>query len=228
MNKETAYAKGFIKRAVENGYSENEAINLLKESGVINDIGSSLATGAKDFFQENIKDPVRDVREGLANVFDPNTDAGFTDAWGNSAFRRADNLQSDAFNKATEGLKNTFKLPEHIARYGQNNLKPEDTIKAVQDTYQGKYDTDVFNREHPTLAGIGKWLTEHNINPQHAALAAGGAGLLAGGYGLAKLLGNNKPKEEEQEQEPMDPRMFMPPPPPPPQPQRGPYNIVFN
>lgn len=227
MNNQEAYINGFVKRAAEHGYSADEAINLLKQSGIINDIGSRLATGAKDFVQENIKDPVKDVGEGLANVFDPNTDAGFTDAWGSNALRRADDLQSGIFNKATEGLKNTFKLPEHIARYGQKNLKPEDTVNAVKDMYQGKYDTDVFNREHPTLAGIGKWLTEHNINPQHAAIAAGGAGLLAGGYGLAKLMGNNKPKEEE-EQEPMDPRMFMPPPPPPPQPQRGPYNIVFN
>jgi hypothetical protein len=212
---EQAYINGFVKRAAEYGIDENEALEILKEA-------------APHF--------INDVREGLSNLINPESSLGFSDAIGNSEKR-------ELWNKSNEQLK-AFGIPEHIAKYFQNNASTEDAEAMAREGVKDFYDSEMFKHNHPTLNAakewlsgrpevdkVREWLSSHDIDPETAGLAAGGAGLLAGGYGLAKLLGN---KEEPRHEEHIDPRMFMPqapppplPPPTPPAPQRGNYNLIF-
>ena len=60
MNREKAYIEGFVKRASEYGYSDRQAIALLKESGVLGDAWGGLKNlagnaweGTKNFVKNN-------------------------------------------------------------------------------------------------------------------------------------------------------------------------------
>jgi phage-related protein len=152
MNLEQAYIEGFVKRAADYGYSQEEALGLLKTSGFLDNI------------QQNINDSVRNI---------------------------ADAAESDLWNRSVGELTSQG-IPFHKAVYGMNNVKLDELANQTNKFIGSKYDKDMFPIDHPILSGVGNMLRSHNIDPTTAALAAGGAGLLGGGYMLGKHLHKNK------------------------------------
>ena len=136
-----AYIEGFVKRASEYGFSQAEAVTVLKRAGFFEDM--------------------------------------------------ADNMESDIFNQTANEL-SAKGLPHHMAVYGMNNLTQDDAATHMVNMIKDKYNSDVFGAAHPMLANIANSLKSHNIDPSKAALAAGGAGLLGGGYMLGKHMNKDK------------------------------------
>ena len=159
-----AYIEGFVKRANEYGFNQQEAISLLKESGFL------------DEMQKNVGDVQKRV--------------------GDAVRQAQDSLESEAWN-GTVGNLTSAGIPFHKAVYGLRNVSPGEGKNAVNDLIGSKYDKDMYPIDHPILSNIGDALRSHNIDPTHAALAAGGVGLLGGGYMLGKHL--NKKKHPEQQ-----------------------------
>ena len=157
MTTQQAYIEGFVKRANEYGFNQQEAISLLKESGFLDDI------------QKSVGDSVRQAQ---------------------------DSLESSLWNGTVGDLTSTG-IPFHKAVYGLQNVSPDEGKNTMNDLIGSKYDKDMYPIDHPILSNIGDALRSHNIDPTHAALAAGGAGLLGGGYMLGKNI--NKKKHPEQQ-----------------------------
>ena len=148
----TSYIEGFVKRAAQYGYNEQQAISLLKESGFLDDI------------QKSVGDSVRNA-----------TDAAESNLWNGSV-----------------GELTSQGIPFHKAVYGMRNVTPDEVAHQVNNFIGSRYDKDMYPIDHPILSNIGDTLRAHDIDPTYAALAAGGAGLLGGGYLLGKHLHKNK------------------------------------
>ena len=152
MNTQQAYINGFVKRASEYGYSREQALGILKTSGIGDYLNRAIA-------------PLKD------------------------------SLQSAGYNASVDALQEGAGLPHHVADYGMKTLNSEDISKGINNLFTNKYNSDVFAQEHPLLNSASSFLKEHNIDPTTAAMAAGGAGLLGGGYLLGKHLHNKKQQQ---------------------------------
>lgn len=165
-----AYLEGFVKRASEYGFDQEEAVELLKSAysdlgGQAKDLIRSGFDNAKEFFHNNVTDP----------------------------------LESMEYNNTVRELTG-MGLPHHVADYGMKTLNPGDIADATKKMFLDRYNSDAFNAEHPMIHGALEsakgWLNDHNFDPTTAALAAGGTALLGGGYMLGKHLNKKKHDQE--------------------------------
>ena len=165
MNTQQAYIQGFVKRASEYGYSQEQALGILKEAagvgatlGALKDSLVSGVGGAEAKFKDlmesaNYNDKVKE----LMGMGVPQHIADY-------------GMQNVGEGNFNEGIKKLL-----TDRYNSDVFGREHPIlQGIADKTKG-------------------WLSEHNFDPETGALALGGAGLLGGGYLLGKHL--NKKKE---------------------------------
>jgi hypothetical protein len=177
-----AYVKGFVKRAAEYGFNENEALDLLKTS--IFKAESHNLDGQDDAI--DLEDIVGQLRE-MGAVVDysaletntPKLRISFPHSVADLARKHAHVKRASEFDSVL--------TPENKAKFTEDimNLVSEENMKNIRD--------EALKEVHPNLHAAKSFLTQYNIDPEIAGLTLGGAGLLAGGYGLANLL-NRKPK----------------------------------
>ena len=81
-----AYINGFVKRASEYGFSEAEAVDLLKKSdwydslqGGLDKLQTNVIDPASNFVNKNIVQPVKNFMTPPPNPFDPVANPGFND-----------------------------------------------------------------------------------------------------------------------------------------------------
>ena len=191
-----AYINGFVKRAADYGYNEAEAISILKQSNFLDTARDYLqnVTDQQTGVLDNLRSRAGDYAQQAGNYL-----GGLKDQAGDYMSKLKDDATSSAWNAGVAGLGEAG-IPSHVADYGLKNLGSNTFKDMLAGAFQNKYDTDMFNANHPLLAQIGAKLKESNIDPANAAAAAGvagGAGLLGGGYLLGKHLNKKKPAEPQ-------------------------------
>ena len=65
MTTEQAYVEGFVKRASEYSFNENEAVNILKEAGALTTLGKMEASGANPKVLKRILDSRKQLADEI-------------------------------------------------------------------------------------------------------------------------------------------------------------------